>query len=160
MPKYTRVFIHGLLGSSRGTKASFFRERYPDMIIGDFRGTLSERMEALTGILANKTSLILVGSSFGGVMAAIYGLNNEESVKKLILLAPALSFHEFEPYLEQTIEVPVIIYHGTNDLVVSLEPVYENARKVFKNLTFNRVDDDHVLSNTFMSMDWDALLTP
>jgi len=160
MPKYTRVFIHGSLGSSRGTKASFFRERYPDMIIGDFRGTLSERMEALTGILANKTSLILVGSSFGGVMAAIYGLNNEESVKKLILLAPALSFHEFEPYLEQTSEVPVIIYHGTNDLVVSLGPVYENARKVFKNLTFNRVDDDHVLSNTFMSMDWDALLTP
>jgi pimeloyl-ACP methyl ester carboxylesterase len=160
MQKYTRVFIHGLLGSSRGTKASFFRERYPDMIISDFRGTLSERMEALTGILANKTSLILVGSSFGGVMAAIYGLNNEENVKKLILLAPALSFHEFVPYLERTIEVPVIIYHGTNDLVVSLEPVYENAHKVFKNLTFNKVDDDHVLSNTFMSMDWDALLTP
>ena len=159
MLKDTRVFIHGLLGSSRGTKAAFFRERYPDMIIGDFRGTLAQRMEELTRILTEKRSLILVGSSFGGAMAAIYGLNNEEKVKKLILLAPALSFHEFEPYLGQTTDIPVIIYHGINDLVVSLEPVYENAHKVFKNLTFNSVDDDHVLSNTFMSMDWDTLLS-
>ena len=29
----TRVFIHGLESSSRGTKGVFFRDRYPDMII-------------------------------------------------------------------------------------------------------------------------------
>ena len=32
------------------------------------------------------------------------------------------------------------------------------ARRVFAGLTFNRVDDDHGLKNTFQSMDWDGLL--
>jgi predicted esterase len=156
--KHTSIFIHGLLGSSRGTKATFFRERYPHMLIGDFRGTLAQRMEQLDRLLVGEQSLILVGSSFGGVMAAIYGLNHEEKVKRIILLAPALSFHEFEPYLDRTTNIPVIIFHGTGDRVVPIDPVWENAATVFKDLVFNRVDDDHVLSNTFASMDWDSLL--
>jgi pimeloyl-ACP methyl ester carboxylesterase len=154
----TRVFIHGLEGSSQGTKGVFFRERYPDMIIEDFHGTLEQRMNKLNSLLSEKTSLIMVGSSYGGLMAAIYAFNNQESVKKLILLAPALIFHEFEPYLQKRIDTPVIIYHGKGDNVVPLAPVQEIARRVFENLTFNMVDDDHFLSKTFKSIDWDKLL--
>jgi predicted esterase len=100
----------------------------------------------------------MVGSSYGGLMAATYTFNNRESVKRLILLAPALVFHEFEPYLERKTDAPVIIYHGKNDHVISLTSVHEIARRVFENLTFNMVDDDHILSKTFESIDWDKLL--
>ena len=91
-------------------------------------------------------------------MAAIYAFNNEKRVKKLILLAPTLVFEEFEPYLKKRIDTAVVIYHGKGDDVVPLTPVHEIARKVFKSLTFNMVDDDHVLSRTFKSIDWDKLL--
>jgi pimeloyl-ACP methyl ester carboxylesterase len=154
----TRVFIHGLESSSRGTKGVFFRERYPDIIIEDFDGTLEQRMDKLNSLVYDKSSLIMVGSSYGGLMAAIYAFNNQERVKKLILLAPALVFKEFEPYLEKRTDTAVIIYHGKRDDVVPLTPVYEIARKVFKDLTFHMVDDDHFLSRTFKSIDWDKLL--
>ena len=154
----TRVFIHGLEGSSQGTKGVFFRERYPDMIIQDFHGTLEQRMDRLNSLLSDKRSLIMVGSSYGGLMAAIYAFNNKEKVKKLILLAPALVFYEFGPYLRKRTDTPVIIYHGKKDDVVPLAPVHKIACRVFENLTFNMVDDDHILSKTFKSMDWDDLL--
>jgi hypothetical protein len=52
----------------------------------------------------------------------------------------------------------VAVYHGKKDEVIPLAPVYDVARRVFTDLTFNRVDDDHALKNTFPSMDWDDLL--
>ena len=154
----TRVFIHGLESSSQGTKGVFFRKRYPDMVIEDFPGTLEQRMDKLNSLLSEKTSLIMVGSSYGGLMAAIYGFNNKDRVKKLILLAPALVCHEFHPYLRKRTDIPVIIFHGKKDEVVPLAPVHEIANRVFENLTFNILDDDHILSKTFKSMDWDNLL--
>ena len=154
----TRVFIHGLLGHSQGTKATFFRERYPDMIIEDYRGNLEERMNKLNRVLAGHDAIVAVGSSLGGLMAAMFALDNQERVKKLILLAPALAAGEFIPNLEKSTDTPVIIYHGRDDDVVPLEPVRDIARKVFNNLTFNTVDDDHVLSKTFTTIDWDNLL--
>ncbi|MBE9580529.1 MAG: hypothetical protein IMF18_02810 [Proteobacteria bacterium] len=39
-----------------------------------------------------------------------------------------------------------------------MTPVHEIARKVFNDLTFNMVEDDHVLSRIFKSIDWDKLL--
>jgi hypothetical protein len=47
----TRVFIHGLESTSRGTKDVFFRERYPDMIIEDYVGSFAQRMERLEGLV-------------------------------------------------------------------------------------------------------------
>jgi predicted esterase len=156
--KDTRVFIHGLLGHSGGTKASFLRERYPDMVIEDFRGNLQERMHKLNSILAGKESLIIIGSSLGGLMAAMFTLNNPERVKRLILLAPALAAEEFGPYVNKTTDTPVTIYHGQNDEVVPLAPVHDIAHRVFQNVTFNTVEDDHVLSKTFRLIDWNNLL--
>ena len=47
MKNIARAFIHGLDSSSRGTKGSYFRERYPGMFIEDYSGPLEERMEQL-----------------------------------------------------------------------------------------------------------------
>ena len=46
------------------------------MIVPDFSGPLLERMEKLNGILSGKTEIILVGSSYGGLMASIFTLEN------------------------------------------------------------------------------------
>jgi pimeloyl-ACP methyl ester carboxylesterase len=156
--KPTRVFIHGLESSGMGTKGVFFRNKYPDMIIEDFVGTFKDRMEKLNILLSGKTSLILVGSSYGGLMAAVYAFNNEKSLRKLILLAPALDIYEFEPYMGRQLLLPVVIYHGRDDDVVSPSSVQKIARTVFANIEYHLVDDDHSLHRTFSLMNWDDLL--
>ena len=154
----TKVFIHGLESSSRGTKALFFKERYPEMIVSDFEGDLNKRMTTLTTIVGNQQDLGLIGSSFGGLMAALFSLKYPARIRKLILLAPALCFKEYQLPDSEVIDVPVIIYHGAKDHVVPLGPVREIAEKVFSNLTFHVVDDDHLLHKTFRRINWDNLL--
>jgi dienelactone hydrolase len=154
----TRVFIHGLESSSGGTKGTYFSKGYHGMIVEDYFGTLDERMIKLNRILADKNDLILVGSSYGGLMAAIYACENELKVKKLILLAPALNLAEFEPYLAKKIDITVIAYHGSQDDVVPLEPVKKIATSIFSNISYNTVNDDHPLSATFPTFDWKDLL--
>ena len=109
-------------------------------------------------LLSGKAPLILVGSSYGGLMAAVYAFNNEKSIKKLILLAPALDIYEFKPYLGRKLLLPVVIYHGRNDDVVSPSSVQDIARTLFPNLEYHLVDDDHSLHMTFSLMNWDDLL--
>ena len=154
----TRVFIHGLESSSQGTKGEFFRTRYQDMIIEDYIGTFQERMNRLNAILSDKNDLILVGSSYGGLMAAVFANSNEGKMKKLILLAPAIHLDEFKPYSNKKLHIPVILYHGIHDDVVSPEAVRDIAFTAFPNLEYYSVDDDHSLHNTFTLMDWDKLL--
>ena len=89
------VFIHGLESTAQGTKGQFFRQLFPQMIIEDYTGDFDTRMSKLSGLLAGRTDLILVGSSYGGLMASQYAMGNEGRVKKLILLAPALNLPEF-----------------------------------------------------------------
>lgn len=154
----TRVFIHGLESSSKGAKGIFFRERYPDMIIEDFSGPLDERMKKLNRRLAGLEDLILVGSSYGGLMAAIYVCENAPRVKRVILLAPALHVPDFGRFLGKRVNVPVSLFHGRNDDVVPPAPVKAIAGKVFENLDYHLVDDDHSLHVTFPLMDWKALI--
>jgi pimeloyl-ACP methyl ester carboxylesterase len=155
----TRVFIHGLESSGQGTKGIFFGERFPDMIIEDYTGSFSERMDKLEGLLAGKDSLILVGSSYGGLMAAVYAGRHEDRVKKLLLLAPALHLSTSQPYLLKKLQVPATIYHGRQDDIVPLEELRAIADQVFMNLDFNVVEDDHVLHKTFPILAWDKLLS-
>ncbi|MFC1841143.1 alpha/beta hydrolase [Thermodesulfobacteriota bacterium] len=153
-----KIFIHGLYSGNQGTKAVFFREKFPDMLTPNFTGDLEERMEKLNAVLTGKSGIRIVGSSFGGLMASIYAMENESSVDKLILLAPAINLIGMTDYQNRSIDTPVIIYHGTNDDVIPLESIEPIAEKVFKNLTFNKVEDDHMLHNTFKMIDWDTLL--
>jgi pimeloyl-ACP methyl ester carboxylesterase len=157
--KPTRVFIHGLESTSQGTKGVFFRERYPDMIIEDFFGSFSQRMEKLEGLLARKNHLILVGSSYGGLMAAVYACLHEERIKKLILLAPALHLEPYQPYRKKKLYMPIAIFHGRQDNVVPLATVRAIAEQLFMNHKFNTVEDDHFLHNIFATLEWDILLS-
>ena len=154
----TRAFIHGLDSSSRGTKGSFFRERYPEMILEDYSGPLEERMAKLERDLAGKGNLILVGSSYGGLMAALFACSNETRVRRLILLAPALGHADFDVYSRRPLQIPVTLYHGCFDTVVPPEPTRLIAARLFGNLDHHIVEDDHDLHRIFPKLDWDGLL--
>jgi pimeloyl-ACP methyl ester carboxylesterase len=153
-----RVFLHGLESSNQGTKSVFFRKQYPDMLIPNFSGPLEERMGKLEGILDGKENLLLVGSSFGGLMATLFGMEHGSRVERLVLLAPAINLMAFTPHHGRTLDLPVWIYHGLNDEVIPIEDVRRRARAIFSNLRFHEVEDDHSLHRTFHTMDWHALL--
>jgi pimeloyl-ACP methyl ester carboxylesterase len=154
-----RIFIHGLESNNQGTKAVYFRKNFPGMLTPNFPGPLDERMAKLHNLVAEKRDILMVGSSFGGLMASIFAMQNEPSVRRLILLAPAINLMEFLPYRERKISMPVHLYHGRQDEVIPIEDVESVARQVFSNLTFHAVDDDHYLHKTFERIEWGPLLT-
>ncbi len=161
-----RIFLHGLESSGHGFKAKLLRSIFPAMLTPDFRGTLEERMEQLTPIMAERQSWIIVGSSFGGLMGALGAAaaaggdarGHPQQVRKLVLLAPALTRPQFADAPPAPIAVPVVAYHGRGDTVIPLEPTRALAERVFSNLTFHVVDDNHMLRATVQSIDWHTLL--
>ena len=156
--KNTTIFIHGQESSSQGTKGIFFRNLFSEMIIPDFSGDVSERMVKLEELLRDKDEITMIGSSLGGLMAALYSFENEERIKKLILLAPAINLSEFNPYLSKTISMPVYVFHGREDELIPIKDIQDISKKVFTNLSFTVLDDDHRLSAKFTSIDWPDLL--
>ena len=154
----TLVFIHGLESTAQGTKGQFFHQNFPQMLIENYTGDFAARMLKLFDILTGKTNLIIVGSSYGGLIAVEYAIKNETRVKKLILLAPALNLPEFMPNLDKILQLPVIVYHGINDNIVDPFAVKNIAVKVFRQLNHHFVNDDHSLHITFPLLDWKELL--
>lgn len=153
-----RIFLHGLESSSQGYKARLLRGLFPDMQTPDFSGPLEQRMQQLAPILEGQPRWIIVGSSFGGLMGALWACAHPQQVQRLVLLAPALARAPFAAAPPPPIAVPAIIYHGRHDTVVPLEPVRALAERVFVNLTFCVVDDDHFLRTTVQQIDWSSLL--
>jgi len=153
------IFLHGLESSSQTYKASVMRQSYPDLIVPDFTGPLEERMKKLYPILVDEKGLTLVGSSFGGLMGAIFTCERPAQVRKLVMLAPALMLPEFASYpSREPVSVPTTIIHGTQDDVVPLEEVREIAEKVFPNLTYHIVNDNHRLHAATDSLNWKEIL--
>jgi dienelactone hydrolase len=151
------IFLHGLEGNSQGTKATLLRGLFPDMLTPDFSGSLEDRMATLEPILGDQEVWTIVGSSFGGLMAALFACQRPEQVRKLVLMAPALVLPQFAASNYAPVDVSTIIYHGRQDQIVPLEPTRQLARQFFSNLTFNEVDDDHGLYQTVFEIDWPSL---
>ena len=152
------IFLHGLEGSSQGLKAQLLRRIFPAILTPDFAGPLDRRMAQLAPILGEEHGWTIVGSSFGGLMGALWTCAHPTQVRKLILLAPALHRAEFADRPPSPIDVPVVVYHGTRDTVVPLEPVRALCEAVFRALDFRVVEDDHRLSATVQGIDWPALV--
>ena len=129
------------------------------MITPNFPGSLEERLVKLESVLAGKEEVRIVGSSFGGLMATIYAMENGPRVAKLILLAPAINLMESEAFPQHEILVPTWIYHGKEDEVIPFAAMEKVAKRTFKNLSLYAVEDDHYLHRTFKTLDWDALLS-
>ncbi|MBN2501342.1 MAG: hypothetical protein JXB38_11235 [Anaerolineales bacterium] len=153
------LFIHGLEGSSQGVKASLIRENFPGALIPDFSGSLEERMAKLEPILETRDDWVVAGSSFGGLMAALYTCARPNKVRKLVLFAPALIWPDFAANPPGPVDVPTVVYHGTQDALIPVAVVRSLAEAVFTNLDFRIVDDDHGLYKTVHEIDWEDLLS-
>ena len=161
------IFIHGLESSGQGVKGTLLKKIFPEILTPDFKkfspeisyqALLSARMTQLKSILEGKIPWILIGSSFGGLMGALYACKYPERVSYLILLAPALLSPELNPKKFNPISVPVTVFHGRNDSVIPLELTRKRAEKLFTNLEYHAVDDDHMLHDTVHNIDWLSLI--
>ena len=153
------MYIHGSESNSNSGKARQFREWFPGMVTPDFKGSFDERMNQLHGMISDTTGWTLIGSSYGGLMATVFALGHESQLRKLVLLAPALTLDPLASISQpRTIPVPTILIHGTLDTVVPLEPVREFAQKLFTNLTIHIVEDDHRLHKTANELNWKSIL--
>lgn len=161
------IFIHGLESTGQGVKGKLLKKLFPEILSPDFKkytpeisyqALLSERMIQLKSFLEGKSPWILIGSSFGGLMGALYACKYPEKISYLILLAPALLSPELDPNKFNPINVPVTIFHGKNDSVIPLKLTRKRAEKLFLNLEYHVVDDDHMLHNTIQNIDWLSLI--
>src|SRR5277367_3561711 len=95
------VYLHGFASSPQSSKARFFAERFqaagvpfeaPQLDEGNFEGlTISGQLRVVEKAVGGEPA-VLMGSSLGGYLAALYAARNIETIEKLILLAPAFQF--------------------------------------------------------------------
>ena len=161
------IFIHGLVSSGDGFKGQLLRKTLPRCLTPNFtpftqhkpiKILFKERMEQLIPILEEKSQWIIIGSSFGGLMATIFTLENPSKVSKLILLAPYLSIPLLDPEVYTSVDVPVLVYHGIYDEIVSFKRSQMLAEKLFTNLIYYKVDDDHTLKKTVKALKWKKII--
>ena len=105
------VYLHGFASSPQSSKARFFGAKFaaagvafeaPQLDQGEFRNlTISGQMVVVGNAvsaqrekLAKGEPLVLMGSSLGGYLAALYAERHPKAVDRLVLLAPAFEFLE------------------------------------------------------------------
>lgn len=161
------IFIHGLESSGKGFKGRYLRRELPECITPDFEEynpnistklLLEKRMKQLYSILKDQDAWIIIASSFGGLMSVLYACQNPEKVSKLILLAPYLPTSEINTKDYSPIDVPVIVFHGKHDKISSIKQSRSSVEKLFTNLTYNIVNDNHYLHKTVKRLDWKKLI--
>ena len=98
----TYIYLHGFASSPRSNKASYLRDRFAqvnvELIVLDLNQkdfsklTLTRQIQQTIDAFPDpETSVILIGSSFGGLTCA-WIAQQKLQVKKMILLAPAFGF--------------------------------------------------------------------
>lgn len=100
MPDY--IYLHGFASSPNSTKARYLGDRFaslninlkiPDLNQGDFSHlTITRQIHQISSEFPPfPTPVTLIGSSLGGLTAAILG-QQQTQVQQLVLLAPAFEF--------------------------------------------------------------------
>ena len=94
------LYLHGFASGPLSRKAQFFREKLasagipleiPALDQGDFeRLTITGQLAFITNLLDGQPA-ILIGSSMGGYLAALYAARRPE-IDRMVLLAPAFGF--------------------------------------------------------------------
>jgi alpha-beta hydrolase superfamily lysophospholipase len=152
------IFIHGSESNSQTYKAQVLRQHFPDIITPDFTGQLSLRMALLNSLVKDQTNWTLIGSSLGGLIAALFSAQHPNQVCKLVLLAPALHLPEFSRHPPKAVQIPAVLIIGKKDDVIPGEAVRRLTKRIFPRLTYLSVDDDHRLHSTADRLDWKSLL--
>ncbi|HEY6341720.1 MAG TPA: YqiA/YcfP family alpha/beta fold hydrolase [Bryobacteraceae bacterium] len=139
------VYLHGFASSPNSAKARFFRECFrqagvemqvPALDRGDFTHlTITSQLEAIEEAVAARPA-VLMGSSLGGYLAALFASTHSE-IEKLILLAPAFGFPRrwCERYGQEELDLwkrrdvwPVFHYGAGRHLPLSYQIVEDSLR--------------------------------
>ena len=99
------VYLHGFASAPSSGKAQFFAQRFseegigleiPQLDEGDFANlTITKQLRAVERVV-NQEPVVLLGSSMGGYLAALYASQHPE-VSRLVLMAPAFYFPQRWP---------------------------------------------------------------
>jgi len=94
------VYLHGFASGPGSAKARYFRERFaeagrdlavPDLARGGFERLTITGQLAEVERAAGAGPVVLIGSSMGGYLAALYAARQPE-VERVVLMAPAFGF--------------------------------------------------------------------
>jgi uncharacterized protein len=94
------LYLHGFASGVLSGKAQFLTRQFqsrgvkleiPDLAAGDFENLTVSGQLAVIGRALNGEPAVLIGSSMGGYLAALYASLHAE-IEKLVLLAPAFGF--------------------------------------------------------------------
>jgi pimeloyl-ACP methyl ester carboxylesterase len=99
------VYLHGFASSPNSSKAQFFRREFaacgvpmeiPQLDEGRFEETTISRQLGVVEGAVGQEPAILIGSSLGGYLAALYASlhknRHPSQIERLVLLAPAFQF--------------------------------------------------------------------
>ena len=120
------VYLHGFASGPQSSKANFFARKLtecgvaveiPQLDGGDFEGlTVTGQLAVIDQVVAGRPA-VLMGSSLGGYLAALYASRHPE-IERVVLLAPAFQFpRRFrERYADEDLERwkregSVAVYH-------------------------------------------------
>ena len=139
------VYLHGFASSPNSSKAQFFRRKFaerrvpmeiPQLDEGNFENlTISGQLNVIERAVAGKPA-ILMGSSLGGYLAALYAARHPE-IERLVLLAPAFQFPRRwrERYSADQVEewkrngsIPVFHYGAGRELRLGYQFVEDSAQ--------------------------------
>ncbi len=95
------VYLHGFASSPHSSKAQFFRRRFaergvpmeiPQLDEGRFEElSISGQLAVIERAVGDQPA-ILIGSSLGGYLAALYAARHQSRIERVVLLAPAFQF--------------------------------------------------------------------
>ena len=96
------IYLHGFASGPTSSKARFFEAKFaalpgvdvavPALDGGDFRNlTITSQLDVVEKEARGK-QVVLMGSSLGGYVAALFAASHQNQVERVILMAPAFGF--------------------------------------------------------------------
>lgn len=141
-------FFHGLESAPVGTKSTRLGEDF-EVVAPDFQEMdIFERLDKAEGVTEGMDDLVVVGSSYGGLLAALLYSRHPERFHGYVLMAPAFGL-EAADEIERMPDNAVVIY-GVDDEVVSSRAVHQVCGAHGVEVT--EVDDNHRLHDSLDRM--------
>lgn len=154
------IFYHGLEGTPQGDKPTALRKTFPQLEAPDFQDVdpVERLRRASADIVARNEPVFLIGSSLGGVTAAIMADRHPDLVKGYLLCAPAMHFNFNYPTTNHTYGTMLWTRHGITHvpkvsliLLGSQDTIHLNAEALafaeFFKIRVAEVQDGHRLAD-------------
>ncbi len=151
------IFAHGLESGPQGNKSRLLAGLGGPFVAPDCRGMVLQARCELLERVTRPGGVLLCGSSYGGLVAALLAARHPERFTGLVLCAPALERVEppnLDPgALKAPPGLPTVIIHGLQDTVVPLAGSRRYRDRSGSHVILHEVQDDHRLSGS-----WDLLV--